>query len=268
MTEYGLALINSYPSFTVAATPGNVGGSRWLAPEIIIPPRKGASQPVMESKAADVFAFAMLAVEVFTGKIPFGEQKNEAVVVRISQGGRPEMPGNAQEVGLTSDMWTLLENCWDQNPNRRPSMGEVVRRWREFVENGGGSIECVWTSLAILAACSVPSPTLMVDLGTHPGQDPHIDNGRGPTQPNLHKGRPFDPEPDQTSFNLKAPGTEPDPTSFNPPSPKASDTERILRRFDQLRCLRSNGEEGPRPPGSRLPSRPQSAGLLRKECRS
>jgi len=91
--------------------------------------------PVMESKAADVFAFAMFAVEVFTGKIPFEEQKNEAVVLRISRGGRPEMPANAQAVGLTAEMWKLLESCWNQSPKKRPAMDEVVRRWRKFVEN-------------------------------------------------------------------------------------------------------------------------------------
>ena len=213
--------------------------------------------PVMESKAADVFAFAMFAVEVFTGKIPFGEQKNEAVVVRISQGGRPEIPDDAREVGLTSDMWALLENCWQQNPNRRPGMREVVRRWREFVENGGGdgADECVQITLAILITSSAPSSTLMVDLGTRPGPDPHLDNGRRPRPSNLHKGRPFDPEPD--------------PNSFNPlPSPKATDTERILRLFDQPRCLRSDGEQSPRSPGSRLPGSLQSPRLFSKEFRS
>ncbi|KAF9646894.1 kinase-like protein [Thelephora ganbajun] len=135
LTEYGLAPINSDPSFTVAATPGAVGGSRWLAPEIIIPPRKGNGIPVMESKAADVFAFGMFAVEVFTGKIPFEEQKNEAVVLRISQGGRPEMPPNARAVGLTGEMWKLLESCWQQTPKKRPTMEEVVRRWQKFVES-------------------------------------------------------------------------------------------------------------------------------------
>ena len=93
--------------------------------------------PVMESKAADVFAFGMFAVEVFTGKIPFEEQKNEAVVLRISQGGRPEMPGNAQAMGLTVEIWNLLESCWRQDPKKRPSMGEVVRRWQKFVGDGG-----------------------------------------------------------------------------------------------------------------------------------
>ena len=91
----------------------------------------------MESKAADVFAFAMLAVEVFTGRPLFGEQKNEAVALRISTGERPEMPKNAQEVGLTAEIWEILRNCWQSNPEKRPTMGDVVRRWREslFLEN-------------------------------------------------------------------------------------------------------------------------------------
>ena len=145
--------INSDPSFTVAANPGAVGSSRWLAPEITNPSRKGNAAPVIESKAADVFAFAMLAVEVFTSKIPFEGQKNEVVVVHISRGGRPEMPGNAQLVGLTCAMWRLLESCWQHNPNRRPTMEEVVRRWLKFVESNSdsGSVvtECVKTALVI-----------------------------------------------------------------------------------------------------------------------
>jgi len=147
LTDYGLAPINSDPSFTVAATPGAVGTSRWIAPEIINSPRKGNSMPAMESKTADVFAFGMFAVEVFTGKIPFGEQKNEAVVLRISQGGRPEMPENAQAVGLTGDIWTLLESCWQHDPKKRPTMGEIVMRWEKFVENSNEDknlfLECV-----------------------------------------------------------------------------------------------------------------------------
>jgi len=62
LTEYGLAPINSDPNFTVAATPGSAGTSRWLAPEIITPAQKRGAVPVTESKAADVFAFAMFAV--------------------------------------------------------------------------------------------------------------------------------------------------------------------------------------------------------------
>ena len=107
---------------------------------------------VTESKAADVFAFGMFGVEVFTGKIPFEGQKNEAVVLHISGGGRPEMPENAQAVGLTGEMWKLFESCWQQNPKKRPTMVEVVRRWQKFVGNndcGGGITKCVQITLVI-----------------------------------------------------------------------------------------------------------------------
>lgn len=91
--------------------------------------------PAVESKPADVFAFGMFAVEVFTGKIPFEQQRNETAVLRVSQGGRPEMPTNSQTVGLTVGMWDILEGCWQDNPRKRPTMGEVVRRWQRFVAN-------------------------------------------------------------------------------------------------------------------------------------
>jgi hypothetical protein len=133
LTEYGLAPINSDPA--VPATTQDIVSSRWLSPEIINPTRRGSTMPVTETMAADVFAFGMLAVEVFTGKIPFEGQKNETVVLRISQGGRPTMPEDAQAVGLTAEIWSVLESCWHQNPKKRPTMREVVRRWQRFVGN-------------------------------------------------------------------------------------------------------------------------------------
>ena len=106
-----------------------------MAPEIISPSRKRNVMPVLESKPADVFAFAMLAVEVFTGEIPFAGKENEEVVLEILSGGRPEMPRNGREVGLTVEMWKFLETCWKQNPKKRPTMNVVVREWERFVES-------------------------------------------------------------------------------------------------------------------------------------
>ena len=44
------------------------------------------------------------------------------------------MPANAQVVGLTGEMWVFLGRCWQENPRKRPTMEEVVRRWQNFVE--------------------------------------------------------------------------------------------------------------------------------------
>ena len=98
----------------------------------------------MESKPADIFAFAMFSVEVFTGKIPFEKQENEAVAFLILEGSRPEMPENAQAVGLTSEMWEIIEACWQQDPVERPTTDEVTRRWQKFIEYGDYMVtECV-----------------------------------------------------------------------------------------------------------------------------
>ena len=104
------------------------------------------SVSAMESKPADVFAFAMLSVEVFTGKIPFEKQENEAVVLLILQGHRPELPEEARTVGFTGKMRKVLENCWQQDPGKRPSIEEVVKGWGKFVgPNNGNNVatECV-----------------------------------------------------------------------------------------------------------------------------
>jgi len=115
--------------------------------------------PVMESKAADVFAFGMLAVEVFTGKIPFEGQTNETAVLLIARGDRPKMPENAQAVGLTGEIRKLLKGCWQQNPKKRPTMEDIVRRWEEFVENNNGDSVfipgCVQITLVIRTSASV-----------------------------------------------------------------------------------------------------------------
>jgi serine/threonine protein kinase len=131
--DYGLSSIISNPTFTIAATPGVAGSSRWLAPEIIDPPGGAGSKPLTASKSADVFAFAMLAVEVFAGKVPFGDMKNESVVVQIVAGKRPEKPLAAEQLGLSVEMWKFIEKCWNQNPNKRPSMDQVVNTWEGFV---------------------------------------------------------------------------------------------------------------------------------------
>jgi len=129
--DYGLSPIISNPTFTVAATPGAAGSSRWLAPEIIDPPGKAKSKPSTASKPADVFAFAMLAVEVFTGKV--SSESMKSVVIHFANGKRPAKPRAAVQLGLTAEMWKFIKKCWAANPCKRPTIDEVVSAWEGFV---------------------------------------------------------------------------------------------------------------------------------------
>ena len=131
--DYDLNSITSNPLFAIVATPGVAGSPRWLAPEILDPPSKTGTKPTAASKPADVFAFAMLAVEVFTGKVPFPDMTNGSVVVQILNGKRPVKPPTAEQLGLTTEMWKFVEECWSANPSKRPTVDEVVRTWERFV---------------------------------------------------------------------------------------------------------------------------------------
>jgi hypothetical protein len=124
--------IQSNHAFMVAATPGAAGISRWLAPELINPPRKKGHRQPAGTEQADIFAFAMLAVEVFTERLPFGDVRHETAILMIARGQRPEKPQGAENSGFTPEIWRFIQRCWHQNPAKRPDIKAVVTAWREF----------------------------------------------------------------------------------------------------------------------------------------
>ncbi|KAF9646892.1 kinase-like protein [Thelephora ganbajun] len=132
LSDYGLMPIQSNHAFMIAATPGVVGISRWLAPELIDPPRKKGHRQPAGTGQADIFAFAMLVIEVLTGELPFGDVRHESAILMIAHGKRPEKPQDAESLGLTTEMWKFIQRCWHQNPSKRPDINTVVTAWQKF----------------------------------------------------------------------------------------------------------------------------------------
>ena len=133
ISDYGLSIITSNVTFTAATTPNVAGPSRWHAPEAVDAASNSKPKPLTASKPADVFAFAMLAVEIFTGNVPFGDMKNKSAAVHIANGRRPDKPDAADQLGLTTEMWEFIGKCWTPNPKKRPTIDEVVGAWEGFV---------------------------------------------------------------------------------------------------------------------------------------
>jgi len=95
--------------------------------------------PLSEDKIlthqSDIYAFAMVAFKVFTGKQPYseempflnlqGDEYRSEFVRRVREGMRPLRSSDKQ--GCISDtMWTIMQNCWHHDPARRPLAAEVV----------------------------------------------------------------------------------------------------------------------------------------------
>jgi len=127
--DYGLAFIIEPSEFTSIKT---AGACRWTSPEIMNPPEDAAStndSAALFTKESDIYAFGVTVLEIFTGKIPFSHKKNDSsVIFTVLEGGRPDFPDSLNE---QKDLKELIQNCWDQEPSRRPTSRAVTQRLHE-----------------------------------------------------------------------------------------------------------------------------------------
>jgi len=75
-------------------------------------------------------------LKVFTGKYPFPNATNVNVVLIIAKGERPPKPPGGEALGLGPALWKLTEECWNQNPEKRPDIANVLRRFNTIVDAG------------------------------------------------------------------------------------------------------------------------------------
>jgi len=75
----------------------------------------------------------MLSIEIFTDNVPFSHISNEAFIpLAIRDGPLPTRPDQSITArGLSDAMWDLMNQCWQRNPESRPSMSEI----REAIRN-------------------------------------------------------------------------------------------------------------------------------------
>lgn len=45
----------------------------------------------------------------------------------VIEGTRPKRPSNSAEVGLSDEIWAIMQACWEREPTKRPKIGEVVK---------------------------------------------------------------------------------------------------------------------------------------------
>lgn len=136
ITDFGLVTIPQNPASKRATVADQT--ARWTAPEIL-------HDNGTYSKAADVFSFAMVVIEVrhaqtfidralvychfistqvYTGAVPFDNSPPIPATVAIMQGNRPPRPTHQ---AFSDELWTLTQRCWDQKPCLRPEVAEVFQ---------------------------------------------------------------------------------------------------------------------------------------------
>ncbi|KAJ7656494.1 hypothetical protein DFH06DRAFT_472356 [Mycena polygramma] len=102
------------------------GTLRYMAPELF---GSGGAEPTRPSRASDVFAFACLALEMCTAKIPFDQYQDIIIPSKVMAKERPSPPDGQI---IPNYLWKLIEACWAHDSATRPSMGNVVSRMQDW----------------------------------------------------------------------------------------------------------------------------------------
>ena len=86
----------------------------YTAPEVLL-----GGEP---SKESDVYSFGILLLEMVSRKQPFSSYNNydKFKTALTTQGVRPNFPKDCPK-----DLKVLIQQCWDQNPSKRPSFVDI-----------------------------------------------------------------------------------------------------------------------------------------------
>ncbi|KII90444.1 hypothetical protein PLICRDRAFT_532741 [Plicaturopsis crispa FD-325 SS-3] len=99
----------------------------WQAPETVEADNDNAPQTSM---AADVYALACTAKEIFTSRRPFcGVRNPQLFLVQLSAG---QIMDEERFGGIPPAVVNALRGCWDTDPATRPSAATVFRRLDEI----------------------------------------------------------------------------------------------------------------------------------------
>ncbi|KAF9647764.1 kinase-like protein [Thelephora ganbajun] len=134
LNDFGFTCIASL-SCTETSASGFKGTCRWMAPELFIV-EQNAGKSGISTRQSDVFALAMVTLEVFTGQVPFPENKQPAAMKKIMDGERPLRPQKTTRLGLSDEFWEVIQSSWAHGMEQRPPVETFV----EFLEKATPNI--------------------------------------------------------------------------------------------------------------------------------
>lgn len=109
--DFGLASrYHKFESMPFQSISGIKGSPVYSSPEVL--------RINKHSKNGDVYSFGFVVYEIVTNKIPFNEIKNINEIYNevVNKGNRPNI-----EESVPDCYRNVIECCWSQNENERPS---------------------------------------------------------------------------------------------------------------------------------------------------
>ena len=66
-------------------------------------------------------------MKIYTGDVPFHKiVRDSTVMMKVVEGSRPPRPADTSL--LSNEIWKVIEMCWNQEPQDRPSAESVIEQ--------------------------------------------------------------------------------------------------------------------------------------------
>ncbi|KAG8948081.1 hypothetical protein FRC03_000845 [Tulasnella sp. 419] len=115
IADFGVSKIFQEELMGFNNTPtGMMGTCRWMAPELL----RDGSRP---TAASDVYAFSLLALEIYTGKVPFSHITHDGQFVSAINQGQSPLRSHYTPFEAPEEVWQVFEKGWSYKPEQRPS---------------------------------------------------------------------------------------------------------------------------------------------------
>ena len=165
ISDFGSSTLTPAASFAIPASTNENRGTYFvhIAPELLLPEKFGLRDGQV-SKQADVYAFGMVVYEVLTGCCPFGDDCRWLEVTwRIIEGMRPSKPENTEDTRFGRGTWELVQQCWDGNRDKRPTVEDICNHFRRVARTS-----TVIPPGSISLGRGTDAPTLSRSSGSEP----------------------------------------------------------------------------------------------------
>eukprot|EP00249_Psilotum_nudum_P020290 c27638_g3_i3 orf=573-1712(+) len=125
LIDFGLAREETLTEMMTAET----GTYRWMAPELYSTVTLRHGDKKHYNNKVDVYSFGIVLWELLTNRMPFEGMSNlQAAYAVAFKNVRPSLPD-----GLPEELVFILKSCWAEDPNVRPTFGQIVRILTSFI---------------------------------------------------------------------------------------------------------------------------------------
>ncbi|KAJ7894151.1 kinase-like domain-containing protein [Mycena leptocephala] len=145
LSDFGLASFIDSETSIKSSTRG--GSTRWMAPELLLPPPEC---PFRRTSASDIWAFGCVCCEIWSeGIVPFRRFSDMGLILAINEGATtglhespyPSRPHDGSAHAMPDRLWDLSQWCFQYAPLERPTVEVLAAMISEMTEGSGAVSE-------------------------------------------------------------------------------------------------------------------------------